>query len=133
MNKKSLMNLTFTTLCVFTVMTSCFDCVVSLATATELKAGSEQNPIWASFLQYGTVRSMVGLKFMGVFVASLVMYAFRNDRLRFHVMIPVAIFHLWLFLTLNFGVEGGLFSFDFSDPFGLLRAVAAQIQRGAIR
>jgi len=88
MNKNTLMNLVFTTLCVLTVMTSCFDCVVSLATAAELKAGSEQNPIWASFLEDGTVRSMVGLKFMGVFAASLVMYAFRNDRLRFHVMIP---------------------------------------------
>ena len=123
----------FTALCVLTVMTSCFDCVVSLATAVELKSGSEQNPIWASFLEGGTVRSMVGLKFVGIFLSSLVMYSIRNNRLRFAVMGPVALFHVWLFLTLNFGVTGHLFSFDFSDPFSLIRLVAQKIQTGTIR
>ena len=133
MSKKTLTNLICAALCVITVMTSCFDCVVSLATAEELKSGSEQNPIWAAFLTGGSVRAMVGLKFMGVFLSSLVMYSIRNNRLRFAVMGPVALFHVWLFLTLNFGVTGHLFSFDFSDPFSLISLVAQKIQNGTIR
>ncbi len=133
MSKKTLTNLIFTALCVITVMTSCFDCVVSLATAEELKGGSEQNPIWAAFLVGGSVRAMVGLKFTGIFLSSLIMYSIRNNRLRFAVMGPIALFHVWLFLTLNFGVSGHLFSFDFSDPFSLIRTVAHKLQIGAIR
>lgn len=137
MRRTTLMNLIFTLLCVITVTTSCFDCVISLATAEELSdqnVSTEENPIWAVFLEDSTVRAMVGLKFMGVFFASVVMYAIRNDRvLRFAVMVPVGLFHIWLFLTLNYGVGEGLFSFDFSDPFFLFRHLTETLQIGIVQ
>lgn len=116
-------DLLFLSLCVFTLMTSGFDCVVTLATAPELIGGSEQNPAWEAFLAVGSPELMVALKCAGMAVAASIMWAFRRDRLRFAVMIPVATAHLWLLLTLNFGVQGEPFSFDFSDPFGLIKIV----------
>ena len=137
MRQATLMNLIFALLCVITVTTACFDCVVSLATAEELcdrRAPTEDNPIWSVFLENGTVRAMVGLKFMGVFFASVVMYVIRNDRtLRFAVMVPVALFHIWLFMTLNFGVSGNMFAFDFSDPFFLFRHLTETLQMGIVQ
>lgn len=137
MRRATLMNLIFTLLCVITVTTACFDCVVSLATAGELNdpsCSTEDNPIWEAFLADNTVRAMVGLKFMGVFLASAVMYGIRNDRvLRFAVMVPVALFHIWLFLTLNYGVGDSLFTFDFSDPFFLFRHLTETLQMGIVQ
>lgn len=137
MRQATLMNLIFALLCVITVTTACFDCVVSLATAEELcdhRVPTEDNPLWSVFLEDSTVRAMVGLKFMGVFFASVVMYFIRNDRtLRFAVMAPVALFHIWLFLTLNYGVGDGLFTFDFSDPFFLFRHLTETLQMGIVQ
>jgi len=124
----------YASLCVFTVLVCCFDCVVSLATREEMKSGSEWNPLWVAFLRNGTIRSLTGLKFVGIFLASGVMYRIRNyRRVRFSVMVPLAAAHLWLFMVLNFGVQGNLFLFNFSHPLELVNAVFDAIIKGAVR
>lgn len=137
LNKNTLMNMIFALLCSITVAVACFDCVISLATAealSDVRAPTEENPIWCAFLEGGTVRAMVGIKFLGVFLAAAIMYIIRKARvLRLYVMAPVALFHIWLFLTLNYGTGSGLFTFDFSDPFFLFHHIADSIQMGVLK
>ena len=130
LNRKTLANLAYSALCLVTVLVSCFDCVVSLITTEALEGGSELNPVWAGFLEMSTVRTMVMLKFAGIFGAAGIMYVVRNHRYRMTVMVPVAAAHVFLFMVLNFGAGmpgyTGMFYFDFSDPFELtLRVVDA--------
>ena len=113
----------YPTLCTFIIAVTIFDCLASLATAEELANGAEDNPIWALFLETNTVDSLVNLKLLGSVFAGGGMCLLSRSRLKYHVIVPIAVVQLWLFATLNWGTGQGLFSFDLDRPFELISLI----------
>ena len=129
LRRKVLREATYTLCCVAILSVSCFDCLVSLVTAEALRC-TEENPIWSLFLESGTVRSLVALKFFGILGAAFLLYFIHRDfGLRFLVVLPVLGLQTWLFMYLNWGSGDSLFSFDFSEPFELINLTVEMILR----